>query len=49
MKKFISIFTGAVYELEEEYSKNLDCGQLEISDLPKSSCKKCNKKDSSFL
>ena len=42
MKKFISIFTGAVYELEEEYSKNLDCGQLEISDLPKSSCKKCH-------
>lgn len=41
MKKFISVFTGEVYELAEEYSKNLDCGQLEITDLPNPSCKKC--------
>lgn len=41
MKKYFSVFTGLVYELDEKYAKNLDCGQLEITNLPKSGCKKC--------
>ena len=41
MKKYFSVFSGIVYELDEKYTKELDCGQLEITNLPKPNCKKC--------
>jgi len=40
-KKLFSVHSGLVYELDEKYTKTLDNGQLEITNLPKSSCKKC--------
>ena len=41
MKKYFSVFSGVIYQLDEKYTKNLDCGQLEITNMPKSNCKKC--------
>ena len=41
MSIFFSVFTGLIYELEEEFTDNLDCGQLEITNHPKRNCKKC--------
>ena len=41
MKKYFSVFSGEVYELHEDYINYLDCGQLEITDMPRSICKKC--------
>ena len=28
MRIFFSVFTGVIYELEEEFTNNLDCGNL---------------------
>ena len=41
MSIFFSVFTGVIYEIEEEFTDNLDCGQLEITNHPKRNCKKC--------
>lgn len=41
MKKFFSAFSGQIYDIDEKYSKQLDCGQLEITNNPKSNCKHC--------
>jgi len=41
MKKYFSVFTGELYELDEKYTLHLDCGQLEITNDPKTNCKKC--------
>lgn len=40
-KHFFSVFSGEIYTLSEEYTHHLDCGQLEITNLPKKSCKRC--------
>jgi len=40
--KYFSVFSGEVYDLQEEYTKVLDCGQLKITDNPKSNCKRCH-------
>jgi|TARA_R110002050_G_scaffold10373_5_gene35468 hypothetical protein len=40
--KYFSVFSGAVYDLKEEYTNYLDCGQLKITDDPKNNCKRCH-------
>ncbi len=41
MKKYFSIFTGEVYNLDTKYTSFLDCGQLEVSNEPKKACAHC--------
>lgn len=41
MKKFFSAFSGQIYDLDEKYTGQLDCGQLEVTNNPKSGCKHC--------
>ena len=41
-KNYFSVFSGVYYEIDEKYTRYLDCGQLPVSDAPKSSCKKCH-------
>ena len=41
-EKYFSVFSGEIYDLAEEYTNYLDCGQLKITDDPKSSCKRCH-------
>ena len=41
MKKFISLFSGLIYEVYEEEIPNLDDGQVPLDSLPKASCKHC--------
>ena len=40
--KYFSVFSGEVYDLDEQYTGYLDCGQLKITDQPKNNCKRCH-------
>ena len=33
--KYFSVFSGEVYDLDEQYTDYLDCGQLKITDQSK--------------
>ena len=48
MKPFFSLFSGEVYTLDEKYTNQLDCGQLEITNTPKTNCKHCYGKGYTF-
>lgn len=41
MKNIFNVYSGSVFELQEEELKNLQEGEIPLEKAPKKSCKKC--------